>query len=383
MPRWKRRMDLICAGFFIVIGGVCAFLYWRNARVDALVDALGHRDAGVRHEAVAGLLDTGGPLVIERLIETVEAADERVTRKSLYAEAVLMAMGREAFEYLFADCLTPPPGGAFRLPRCFGGARPTPRRRTTVDRLLRVRVLPSLEDGGLAALASKLDSADNVTLGMVASLLPRRPEAGELLAPFASSGDEMLRQTLLERIGYCRAFDAAPAILPLLEDPAGDVRRTAAGVLGDLGNPISVEPLCAALADRELARHAAGALGRIGDPRAADALLAVLEDKDHYDAAREAAAAALGEIGCRRAIGTLIAFLPESMDESHRGLPQAAAVALGRLGGPEAIEALSRALSARTPATNSAPSAAAKPRASSGSSRPGTFAYSGNRIRSC
>jgi hypothetical protein len=89
----------------------------------------------------------------------------------------------------------------------------------------------------------------------------------------------------------------SPAVKPLiaaLKDENSDVRKAAADALVKIGAP-AVEPLIAALKDEnsDVRQAAAKALGKIGDPRAVEPLIAALKDKD----VRKAAAEALGRLG--------------------------------------------------------------------------------------
>jgi len=65
---------------------------------------------------------------------------------------------------------------------------------------------------------------------------------------------------------------------------ARDLRRAAAEALGEIGDARAVEPLIAALKDkdREMRETAAKALGEIGDARAVEPLIAALKDRELY-----------------------------------------------------------------------------------------------------
>ena len=163
-----------------------------------------------------------------------------------------------------------------------------------------------------------------------------------------------------------------PAVQPLiaaLGDGDEDVRRAAAGALGQIGDPRAVEPLIAALRDKnsDVRRRAAEALGKLRDARAVDPLIAALKDQNMY--ACKAAAGALGQIGDPRAVEPLIAALSNENGDVRKaaagalvkiGVPavepliavlrwdkdvrQAAAGALGQIGDARAVEPLITAL---------------------------------------
>lgn len=77
----------------------------------------------------------------------------------------------------------------------------------------------------------------------------------------------------------------------------GRVRSSAAEALGEIGDARAVQPLCAALRDKDVdvRRAAAWALTKIGDVRAVESLRAALKDKESR--VRQAAAEALKKLG--------------------------------------------------------------------------------------
>lgn len=108
----------------------------------------------------------------------------------------------------------------------------------------------------------------------------------------------------------------------------GNVREAAAKALGEIGKPLAVEPLIAAVMDEkwQVRIAAVGALARIGDTRAVEPLIAAL--KHIGPSVRLAAAEALGQIGDARAVEPLIAALKDQ----ERDVRRAAADALAELG---------------------------------------------------
>ena len=117
------------------------------------------------------------------------------------------------------------------------------------------------------------------------------------------------------------------------------IQYDAAEALGEIGDILAIEPLITALTHNELSGvrwKAAEALSKIGAP-AVDALVGALRHID--DDVRWKAAIALGEIGDQRAIGPLISLL---CDED-RFVKSRAAYALGLIGEP-AVEPLIFAL---------------------------------------
>jgi len=159
-------------------------------------------------------------------------------------------------------------------------------------------------------------------------------------------------------------------LIRLLSHKDPDIQYEAAGALGDIGDPRAVEPLITALKNDEFSGvrwKAAESLARIGPP-AVDALIGALQHSD--DDVRWKAAIALGEIGDQRAIEPLIGLLCDedrfvksraasalgmtgepavtplisALREGDGNLRWGAAIALGKIRDPRAIEPLIRAL---------------------------------------
>jgi HEAT repeat protein len=88
-------------------------------------------------------------------------------------------------------------------------------------------------------------------------------------------------------------------LVALLRDEYSFVREAAAHALGQLGDARAVEPLVAALRERDrgwpIRQAAAHALGQLGDARAVEPLVAALWEE--YSQVREAAAHALTLLG--------------------------------------------------------------------------------------
>jgi HEAT repeat protein len=170
-------------------------------------------------------------------------------------------------------------------------------------------------------------------------------------------------------LGSTASGDQTPGLVRLLADRSPDVRSAAARALGKAGDATAAPDLLTALtAARPLpsgivgmalldlgtdalpvlrenlttgtpaaAALAASLLGLHGDLAAAPALTAVVRDPGRTPEVRRAAAEALGRIGAPQASDALtsaLAFDPEPP------LRQAAAEALGRIGDPAAVPTL-------------------------------------------
>ena len=228
-----------------------------------------------------------------------------------------------------------------------------------------------------------------------------RSGAAEALIPIQAllrNRNAQVRVVAIEALGRLRAAGATEAVCALLQDPVWEVRREAAEALGRLGDCQAVAALSAALGDSDAdVREAATiALGSLGDSRAIGPLVLAL--KDPTSGVRRIAAATLSRIdtdwsslpearaaaeelkpalhdndpGVRHFVSHLLAAMnatepgnaplaspgsatPEQrrnlavtcflriLSDPDRDLRQAAAEALGRLGGDGAAAGLARA----------------------------------------
>ncbi len=182
---------------------------------------------------------------------------------------------------------------------------------------------------------AKLESRQNVD-GLVRALGDEDPEIrvqaaralGELadrraveplIAALEDRDTEAAAARALSRIG-------APAVEPLVRVMREKGKGTRAGdSLRGITDPLAVEPLVVALGDSDpsIRADAACALGKIGDPSAVEPLLGALQDPHRLVA--DWSAEALGRIGDARAVPPLV------VAEGGRR-PRAAADALDALG---------------------------------------------------
>jgi HEAT repeat protein len=159
-----------------------------------------------------------------------------------------------------------------------------------------------------------------------------------------------------------------PDVMDLMKDQKPSVRCAAIRAAQDLRDTRLIEPLIEKLVDPETAvrRMAAEALAHYRDRRATNSLIRLLRDEVEVAAA---AAYALGNIGDAAAIPALAAVVTKTarivVDDYYSQLNDAvdfvvpppvwsvyaaAAEALGKLGGSDAVEALNVALQLRYPA---------------------------------
>lgn len=104
---------------------------------------------------------------------------------------------------------------------------------------------------------------------------------------------------LLVKAGYKRPVKS---LIEALGDKDSIVRQVAAEALGEIGDPMAIEPLVKALKSEDGNVYAAVALAEIGEP-ALDALIKALEDRDEN--VRRVAAFGLGRTGDERAVKPL------------------------------------------------------------------------------
>ncbi len=139
---------------------------------------------------------------------------------------------------------------------------------------------------------------------------------------------------------YCGRVATQQLIFFMREGDNECVRGEAAHALGELGDPMAVEPLIAALEDTESGgrSEAVGALAQLGDPRAVEPLITALHDGTPD--VRYGAAEALGRIKDPRAVEPLIGGLRDT----DRRMRYRAAESLGRIQDQRAVEPLIAAL---------------------------------------
>jgi HEAT repeat protein len=226
-------------------------------------------------------------------------------------------------------------------------------------------------------------------------------DAVRALVPGLRNSHTQIRAESARALGILGAAEATAPICQLLDDPEWEVRREAAAALGKLNNREAVEPLTKLLddVDGDVRETAALALGGTGDRRAVGPLVVAL--KDEVASVRRIAAAGLSRIDpdwvslpeTRAAAEKLkvaiqdaepavrffvaqllvnlgemspeafLGFTPDDnmsspaskrkrmatnifialMEDRDRDVRQAAAEALGHLGGDRALQALTRA----------------------------------------
>jgi HEAT repeat protein len=203
----------------------------------------------------------------------------------------------------------------------------------------------------------------------------RAPGVGDLLKKLLSDEVWEVRKVAADTLGRLREVDSIEALSKTLSDKDADVREAAVGALARLGVRKVIGPLVSALKDSNsgVRRVASVALTRVDENwntspegRAAlEALRPALQDKDsdvrHFvghllaslgaaepePAAAEAEGPGLDMQDRRRKLA--IALFLAILCDPDRDLRQAAAEALGQLGGSRAQAGLLRAVADRDP----------------------------------
>jgi HEAT repeat protein len=171
-------------------------------------------------------------------------------------------------------------------------------------------------------------------------------ECVELLLAACADPDLNVRRIALEHIPYLDDPRGFAILRDALRQPQAAARAAAARGLAQVEGTAALQPLLAALEDRDpwVRYYAARSLGRHAFPDAL-AALARLAQGDPANHVRAAASEALGHIGGARVV-SILAPLAESED---RDLARAALSALGLVSHPDALPPLLSALRAPQP----------------------------------
>ncbi len=195
--------------------------------------------------------------------------------------------------------------------------------------------------------------------------------AVEALVPFLKNPDGMIRWNAATALGKTGSKRALPALIGALEDENGTVRENAALALGKIGDTRAVKPLVEAFwaGTRGLAAPAATALGEIGDRSVIPDLERSVDDMEAFPYLQ--VGQALRRLGSGRAeecfriglkseryvdratcvteigkIGTetSLALVIGALEDEHKNVRRAAALALMDIASDRSLVALTRAL---------------------------------------
>jgi HEAT repeat protein len=162
--------------------------------------------------------------------------------------------------------------------------------------------------------------------------------------------DKDTRGQIIGLLGETGDRRAVPALISALNDESAEVRANAADALSQIPDARSVEPLIRLLSDKsDLAGRAIRALGESGDRRAVQpiiSLLAARREKRLDVRLQEEAAIALGRLGAPEAFGVLLRLYRDARQPDEVLLRDAALEALGKTKDPRALDVLLPALHA-------------------------------------
>ncbi len=283
------------------------------AAVEPLMAILKDGGRGVLERiAAAEMLGRMGAPAVEPLVAALEDRDQGVLVRTYAAEA-LVRIGGPAVEPLVA---------------AFGAGDQDTRKDAarTLGRIGDARAVEPL----VAALRDRGQGVLERTYVTEALVAIGAPGVGPLMAAFGA-GDRDTRKDAARTLGRIGDARAVEPLVAALRDRDQAIRRSATDALVKIGTP-AVDSLIAAFKDPDVRKYAARALGRIGDPRALPPLSVGL--KDERGAVRLAAAEGLVHIGAP-AVEPLMAALRDGAT----GVRRNAAEALAMIGEP-ALEPL-------------------------------------------
>jgi HEAT repeat protein len=247
------------------------------------------------------------------------------------------------------------------------------------DAALRERAIQDLlrlDADAVPALLDALQSRDLNLIALYEQILTRIPSATPALIKALTNGHPLVRARAAEVLGLRRDRSAVPALLGALKSEFYTVRARAAIALGQIGEKAAIPALFNTLKDPESDVRIAACLGLgcFKDPATFDELANLLLDDPQIEV-RQAAAKALGETKHAAAIPFLMEALRDSywwyereaaasdlltaienmgaaaveplieaLRDREGAVRRYAALLLGRIGDPRAIEPLGMAL---------------------------------------
>ena len=233
-----------------------------------------------------------------------------------------------------------------------------------------------LGSDAVPVLLEALQTKDTSLLLLYQQILARIPSATPLLIKTLKTAHPVVRGRVAEIFGIKKDRNAVPALLEALQGEYFTVRSRAALALGKMGESEAIRPLLDALTDPEDEVRSAAclALGYFKDPSTFDDITNVLLDDPKIEV-RQAAARALGNTGHPAALPYLMEALHDSywwyereyaagdlllaiekmgmaavqplieaLKDKEGTVRKFAAILLGKLGDPRAIEPLGMAL---------------------------------------
>jgi len=244
-------------------------------------------------------------------------------------------------------------GGLLRTPRLYIGRLLQKNREDMFCRpfMLAVQAAAEVGEGQLpkrvvsdlanTAVMTYLDRSLRSTLEMTAGCATCLPESLKALisrlgqrARYSGESTDVVRL-----IGMSKVDEAVSALIRMMQDEQGTVRKSAAEALGWTGSQEAVSILLTAMGDEKkwVRQAAADALGRIGGVEVVPVLMEAVKDSEGW--VRSSAVEALGKIGGVE----VVPILMEAVKDSEGYVRFSAVEALGRIGSVEVVPALMEA----------------------------------------
>ncbi|MFW5876085.1 MAG: HEAT repeat domain-containing protein [Myxococcota bacterium] len=277
-----------CCKILLLLSSLLLLGFEWEGRLERLERELEATDPARRREVVRLLASYPAPAVREALLQALGDPDAGVRTEA--AEAAGRVRLKEAVPRLL-DWLGDADAGVRTSAARALGEIGAPRAVAPLTRLLGDRQ-SDVRKAGVAALASI------GTPEVVVPLLGRLDDS-----------DTSVRKAAAEALGELGDPQAIVPLMGQLRDDSPEVRQTILAALGNLGNPRATAGLLQGLADPDAEARliAIGALGRLGASEAVPSLVPLVDEADHRVA--RAAVAALGAIGGERADDAVIASL--------------------------------------------------------------------------
>ncbi|GHO83558.1 HEAT repeat domain-containing protein [Dictyobacter formicarum] len=211
-----------------------------------------------------------------------------------------------------------------------------------------VSALRELNDAcAVEPLIAAIERRDEQTRAVIALSLGSFGDtrAVEPLLNLLHDGEPLIRRAAACALGDLGDRRAVLPLIALLTDPDFETRGSAIKALGLLGDRRAIEPLCSLLQQDQIPCRRifiVESLDRLGATQAVDSLIALLQDPLEDDEVRALSIEALGHLGDKCAVPFLLAVITDSVADDANEMRWRAAVALGQLGDPRAIDTLSR-----------------------------------------
>lgn len=217
-------------------------------------------------------------------------------------------------------------------------------------RLAGVWALGELQDAGAAKeVVPLLRDTDPAMRAVAAEALGemKSPRTGAALVAALTDRVTPVRLAAVRALSDLRERSAIPALEGMVvNDPDAEIRRSAAGALGELSAARSLDPLARALSDRDpdVQRQAAEAIGNLDEiSKAPPALVRAAASPDRE--LRRRAIRTLGRIGDPATAQTLA----DRLTDEDKDVRLSAVEGLGEMKLPSTIASLTRALNDRDP----------------------------------